>query len=917
MSETMDPADRGEGRRAPGGLALGLRLLIVLCCLLMVSGQAVWAQGGGAAGQGGKKVLIIHSYYKGFLWTDEEHLGITSVLAPAVGMENIYVEYLDSKRFYRDDYLVQLSQVFRKKYRSYRPDLVVVTDNNAFDFIRRFGEELFPGTPVVFCGVNEARAEDLVGHPSFTGVSEEADLKGSLDVALALQPRTQFIHVVNDSTETGQIVGNHLRVLAPSYPQVRFVFLDGLSMAEILAQLKTLPPHSIVFHTFFSRDVTGRLFEYKQSMELVAGAAQVPVFGAWDFNLGHGLAGGMLTSGAAQGEAAARIALRVMAGERPADIPIQRETPGRLIFDYNALAKFQIPLASLPKGSQVINLPESLLIRHRNLLVTLAGTVVLLVTIIAILSANISRRRQAEEDLLKYQVHLEELVQQRSAQLQAANQELKRDFAALEKTQSALSQAESKLRSIFDNAAEGIYQSNPEGRFLTVNPALARMAGYSGPEAMKKGVRDLRRDFYVDPGLRMAFEARLTGEGEVHGHESQVRRMDGSTIWILENARAKRNERGELEHIDGIIQDITGRRRGEEALRNSQEILNKTFASLLDALFIVNAGERTIRDCNPATRQLFGFEREELLGRSARILHVDEASYETLEARALEAFSEKGFLHLPNFQMRRKNGDIFVSELAMMPLRGKDGLMTSWVCVVRDITEQRQMEAKLDLTRRKLRALAAELTLLEEKERRTIATQLHDQLGAVLAMGKVKVATILQAAAGTPFAGPLEEVQALIGEAVNETRSLTWELSPPILYQLGLSAAVEWLCEENEKKHHLAVRFSQVGEALEITEELRFLVFSAVRELFLNIVKHAEAKQVSVMLAWTEESVLCRVQDDGKGFVMSEVEPLREARRSFGLFNIQERVAELDGRVEITSLPGEGTTVLLVLPLGI
>jgi len=296
---------------------------------------------------------------------------------------------------------------------------------------------------------------------------------------------------------------------------------------------------------------------------------------------------------------------------------------------------------------------------------------------------------------------------------------------------------------------------------------------------------------------------------------------------------------------------------------------------------------------------------------------VDDASYEILEARALEAFSDKGFLHLPNFRMKRKDGEIFICEMAMMPLHDKEGVMTSWVCVIRDITEQRQVEAKLDLTRRKLRALAAEITVLEERERRTIATQLHDQLGAVLAMGKVKIATILKAAAGTPFAEPLEEVHALIGEAVNETRSLTWELSPPILYQLGLSAAVEWLCEEFEKKHRLSVIFSQAGEPVEIGEELRFLVFSAVRELLLNIVKHAEARQVNVLLAWTEASFLCRVQDDGNGFVVSEMESLREARRSFGLFNIHERVAELDGRVEISSAPGEGTTVTLVLPFGI
>ena len=95
----------------------------------------------------GKRILILHSYFKGYKWTDDEHQGITSVLEPAVGAENIYVEYLDTKRFYWDSYLVQLSAVYQQKYGPYRPDLVLVTDNNAFDFMRRFGDTSLPGGP--------------------------------------------------------------------------------------------------------------------------------------------------------------------------------------------------------------------------------------------------------------------------------------------------------------------------------------------------------------------------------------------------------------------------------------------------------------------------------------------------------------------------------------------------------------------------------------------------------------------------------------------------------------------------------------------------------------------------------------------------------------------------------------------------
>jgi len=892
-----------------------LGCLVALCFVMAgLLAQSVPARDVQPFSYPGKRILILHSYFKGFKWTDDEHIGLTSILEPAVGAENIYVEYMDTKRFYWDSYLAQLSAVYRQKYGPYRPDLVIVTDNNAFDFMRRFGDGIFPGVPVVFCGVNYAKDSDLVGHPNFTGVSEEGDLKASLDTALRLQPGTRNVYSLNDSTETGLIVAERLKLLTPLYPEINFVHLGGFRMGEILAKLEDLPPQSIVFFTFFSRDASGQFFEFQRSMQLVASASNVPVFGAWDFNLGHGLVGGMLTSGAANGEAAARIALRILGGEPPQNIPVQRKTPNKLLFDYVALSKYRIPLSALPKGSEVINLPQSPFSRYRTLLLTSAGTVIFLVTVIAVLFANISRRKRAEEDLLRYQDHLEEQVRERSAQLQEANDELQQDLVEREKAERALRRAEGDLRSIFENAAEGIYQSTMEGRFIVVNPALAHMAGYASSEAMAEAIQDIRTEFYVDAVKRLEFETALADRTEVRGLESQIRRTDGAVIWILENARAIRNDRGEFEHYEGIIQDITDRKRAEEALRTSQELLNKTFASLLDALLIVSAADRSIQDCNPATRQLFGFSREELLGRSTRILHVDDVSYEELETKALAAFKGKGFLHLSTFRMMRKQGESFLCEMAMMPLHGEDGTLTSWVAVIRDITEQRHTEEKLDLTRRKLRALAAELTLLEERERRVIATQLHDQLGAVLAMGKVKLATLLKAAAGTSFAAPLEEIHALVGEAVNETRSLTWELSPPVLYQLGLTAAIEWLCEETEKRNGLSVRFTQEGSPVELSDERRFLVFSAARELLLNVVKHAEAKNVTIRLRWTDTAIESQVKDDGKGFDVAGEEALRDARRSFGLFNIQERIADLDGRLDIDSAPGRGAAVSLMLP---
>ncbi len=733
----------------------------------------------------GKRVLVLHSYYKGYKWADDEHRGITAILEPVLGVENVFVEYMDSKRFFDQRYLTLLPEVYRRKYLDHRIDLIVAADDKALEFLVEHRDDLFPGTPVVFCGVNYFREEQLKGRPLFTGVSEDPDLSASLDVALRMHPETRRIFLVTDDTESGVAVQARLAEIGPSWKDVPLVPLEGMTMEALLARLHALPPRSLVFFSFFFRDAGGRVFGYDESVRLISEASNAPVYGGWDFNLGFGLVGGMLTSGFDQGDAAGRIALRVLRGESPATIPVLRGLPGRYMFDHHQLERWGIPATRLPADSIVINLPESAYTRYRKTILLGAGALVLLGVLNAVLALNISRRKLAEAALREHQERLEETIRVRSEQLSSANEELRRDIHQRERTERALRVAEGNLRSIFENAAEGIYQSTPSGRFVTVNPALAAMAGYGSPTEMVEAIADIRKDFYVEPGSRAMFEESLASQDEVRGFESLVKRKDGELIWVLENARAIRNEKGRVDHYEGIVQDISDRRK---------------------------------------------------------------------------------------------------------------------------------MAEKLDRTRQKLRGLAGELTRVEERERRTIATQLHDQLGAVLSMAKMKLASLRQGVEGTPLAPALEEVHALVGNAVQETRFLTWELSPPILYQLGLESALEWLGESVEQRHGVAFRFEKEGNPHDLGEERRFLVFSAVRELLLNVVKHADAGGVSLRLRWLEAVVEATLDDDGKGFDVPGAAALPDARRSFGLFSIQERFDDLGGSVSIRSAPGEGTSVTLVLP---
>jgi len=272
--------------------------------------------------------------------------------------------------------------------------------------------------------------------------------------------------------------------------------------------------------------------------------------------------------------------------------------------------------------------------------------------------------------------------------------------------------------------------------------------------------------------------------------------------------------------------------------------------------------------------------------------------------------------------MKRKSGEIFAAEHSVLPMFDEDGRMVSWVSVIRDITEEQRTEEKLEQYRRKLRKLAAELTTVEARERRAIAAGLHENLGQVLATAKLKIAPLRSAIPDPALQTRVAEVQGLVEEALAQTRSLTYQLSSPILYQLGMEAAIEWMAEEMQRQYGYRVSFTRQGESGTLSEESSLFLFSAVRELLVNVAKHAAATDVAVRLRWLDQSVEVLVKDNGRGFRRTTARGdasgrlgIVESKDGFGLFNIYERVEDLGGRVWLRSELQKGTAVKIHLPL--
>ena len=220
-----------------------------------------------------------------------------------------------------------------------------------------------------------------------------------------------------------------------------------------------------------------------------------------------------------------------------------------------------------------------------------------------------------------------------------------------------------------------------------------------------------------------------------------------------------------------------------------------------------------------------------------------------------------------------------------------------------------------DSYQEQLRALAAQLSLTEERERRTIAADLHDHIGQTLATAKIKLGALAGAKTPESWQRGAEEINGLIDDAIRYTRSLTFELSSPILYELGLEPALQALAERTQEKHGLSVEVAGDGGSQPMDEEVKIVLFKAVRELLMNVVKHARARRARIVLRRVAAGVEIVVEDDGVGFAALAAATASVESGGFGLFSIREGLRHCGGEFAIRRIGDRGTRATLKAPL--
>lgn len=382
----------------------------------------------------------------------------------------------------------------------------------------------------------------------------------------------------------------------------------------------------------------------------------------------------------------------------------------------------------------------------------------------------------------------------------------------------------------------------------------------------------------------------------------------------LEHLVAQRT--AELSAANEALQaEIEERVRAEEEIRKSRDYLKRLTDSMVDVVFSVNMPDRVVEWANEAVRQL-GYAPEECLGRSTEFLYAHKEDHVALGEDLQRAVAEGQDVLRKEILLQTKDGDVFPADVTVSFFR-VGGELVSATAIARNIAERLEKEKRIQEYQTRLKALAADLTLSEETERRRIAEDLHDGPVQALAFARMRLAS-----AGKPGAEEgheaLDEVSRCLRQAALDTSRVVSDLSFASMSKLGLVAALsEWTTEHVHKRFGLeaeVVSHLEAADAEGLDDLTRTLLFRNARELLANVVKHARATRVQVLLQRVGDTLELVVRDDGQGCDKAETLKTAGGEGGFGLFSIRERMADLGGALEIDSEPGQGFTAILVIP---
>ena len=482
-----------------------------------------------------------------------------------------------------------------------------------------------------------------------------------------------------------------------------------------------------------------------------------------------------------------------------------------------------------------------------------------------------------------------------------------------------LKDREARLKALLNAPLETILLLGRDGTILSINETGARRFG-STPDGLSG-----RNVYEVLPAdvlqLRKAYIDQVFRTGEAVRFED---RREGA-LFANSIYPALPPGGNEVTSVAIFAEDITAQKQAEDERRKNEQLFRGLMEQSPLAIEVLMPDGR-IREVNDAWMRLWGFNEEEAKQALAAYNMLTDQQTADLGVAALiqKAFAGEPVVLPPieyvanktldNIGLEHVRGQSPWIQCHLYPVKNSSGTITNVVNTYMDITEQKQAERDLKAYQDRLRALALELTMAEERERRRIATELHDGAAQSLAFARMQLASAGKAIAEAETAKKLDDVSQILRESLGQIREVLLDLSSPSMNEIGLGEAIsEWLEQQIGRRHGLKTSFTDQCGNVPLEDDVRAVLFRNTRELLTNVIKHAQAKTVAVCTDSTAKELRITVEDDGAGLDPDNSDGASSG--GFGLFSIRERMLDLGGSLEIESARGKGCKATLVMPL--
>jgi len=316
-----------------------------------------------------KNILVLHSYHSGMTWVENINKAINDTLQPKANNYLVYTEYMDTKRHSSSDYYKSLEELYKKKYKDIEFDIILSSDNNAFNFLIKKRDEIFGNVPVSFCGVNGFEKDMLEGVKNFTGAIEQFSDKETINTILKLHPEVKNLYIINDYLPTGLAWKKDMQKNLKDYnDKINITYSENITLDELRNKISSFDNDTVILLGVYFADKNKKYITYEKIGGYLLKKSKAPIYCLLNFNISSNIIGGKVISGYSQGEAMSKIAIRILDGFDPKEIHIQSSEANNYIFNYNGIKKYNINESLLPKESLIINKPFSLYEEYKSLL---------------------------------------------------------------------------------------------------------------------------------------------------------------------------------------------------------------------------------------------------------------------------------------------------------------------------------------------------------------------------------------------------------------------------------------------------------------------------------------------------------------------------------------------------------------------